>query len=934
MAIFATLTMNHLYKGKAKYILTWALALLVAAVTLYGGNNSFRSFYFHSYLTQNNDTSVKKKRNSVNPPAPLQQLADTPPVKKISDTAALKKYNDSLLLKSTDSTVNFTDTFTFKRSKDTLDAPVSYHADDSMVLDVPTKKILLYGKKTTVKYVDNNLEAPHIEYDQQTNLVSAYFVKDSTGNVIAFPTFTQGDFISVSDSIRFDMKNGKGITKGTYTKQDEMFVYGEKIKKVSPDVFYAYRGRFTTCNLDTPHFAFVSKKIKFINKKMAFTGPVHPEIEDIPLPITLPFGIYPLSKGRHSGLIAPAFTTNEQLGLALEGLGYYKIINDHWDAVARGTLYSYGGWTASLSPRYLKRYHYQGNFNINLQHFRDLDGAGSRSFNVTWSHSMDSKARPGVTFSANVNAGTSGYNAAVPNSPQRNFQNQMQSSITYSKVWKNRSGNQPASITVSANHNQNTSQKLINLNLPDIAFNLNTLYPFRKKESATDLKWFENLGVALNSNVKSLSYFYDTASNIGKQLIDKLQWGASHNVPISLSLPPLGPLQIGPSVSYQEYWYQNKVYKQWNNTTKKIDTTIRKGFYSAREMSWGVSGSTRIFGMIGFNKNSRVQAIRHEIRPSFGFSYHPNMNGKDHYWVQIDSTAKNFARASYYDGNVFSAFGEGKSGAITFGIDNNIQMKVKSRKDTGEAAIKKVTLLDGLSINASYNLLGDSFRLSPFSIQARTNLFDKISITAGGTTMPYQTNSRGDFIDKVIWRKKPFSLGTLTNANISLQTSFKGGDKNEKTPTQNLSNPNQVNPVSGMPYDEYQQEAAYISKNPGEFANFNIPWSISMSYSFTYNRTLKTDYSGYYGVIGQNVNWNGTLNLTSKWQLGINGYYNITSKELGSLSMYLTREMHCWQMAINISPVGKYRFFNITINPKSGILRDLKINRTRYFYQL
>jgi LPS-assembly protein len=405
-------------------------------------------------------------------------------------------------------------------------------------------------------------------------------------------------------------------------------------------------------------------------------------------------------------------------------------------------------------------------------------------------------------------------------------------------------------------------------------------------------------------------------------------------VPITLALPPLGPIQIGPSVSYQEYWYQNKVYKQWNNATKKIDTTIKKGFYSAREMSWGVSGSTRIFGMIGFNKNSKVQAIRHEIRPNFGFSYHPDMNGKDHYWVQTDSTQKNFTRASLYEGNIFSAFGEGKSGAITFGLDNNIQMKVKSKKDTGEAAIKKVTIIDGLSLNASYNLLGDSFRLSPFSISARTNLFDKISITAGGTTMPYQTNSRGDFIDKVIWRKKPFSLGTLTSANISLQTSFKGGDKNEKAPTNDLSNPQEVNPVSGMPYDEYQQEAAYISKNPGEFANFNIPWSVSLSYSFTYSRIRKPDYSGFTGEYNQNVNWNGTLNLTSKWQLGVNGYYNITTKELGSLSMYLTREMHCWQMAINISPVGRYRFFNLTINPKSGILRDLKINRTRYFYEL
>jgi hypothetical protein len=226
-----------------------------------------------------------------------------------------------------------------------------------------------------------------------------------------------------------------------------------------------------------------------------------------------------------------------------------------------------------------------------------------------------------------------------------------------------------------------------------------------------------------------------------------------------------------------------------------------------------------------------------------------------------------------------------------------------------------------------YNLLADSFKLQPLSIQARTNLFEKISITASGITMPYTTNSRGDFVDKLIWTKKPFSLGTLTSGNVAIQTSFKGGDKKEKLP--NTTDQNILtNNTSGMPLDEY------ISKNPGEFANFNIPWSLSFSYALTYSRALNSNYNGYTGTISQNISFNGTLNLTPKWQLGGSGYYNITTGEINGVSIYITREMHCWQMAINLSPVGKYRFFNITISPKSGILRDLKINRTRYFYDL
>jgi hypothetical protein len=259
-------------------------------------------------------------------------------------------------------------------------------------------------------------------------------------------------------------------------------------------------------------------------------------------------------------------------------------------------------------------------------------------------------------------------------------------------------------------------------------------------------------------------------------------------------------------------------------------------------------------------------------------------------------------------------------------------MKVRNRKDTSEAAVKKITLIDGFSITSSYNFLEDSFKLKPFNINARTNLFDKVSISASAVVVPYLTNSTGEFIDKLVWNKK-VALGKLTSGNIALQSQFKGGDKNEQLPLSNQQG-NQVNPISGLPLNEYEQEAAYISNNPGEFANFNIPWSISVSYALSYNRIPNGFGTGYKGSVTQNVSWNGTLNLTPKWQIGVNGSYNITQKELGMISMYLSREMHCWQMAINISPVGRYRYFNISISPKSGLLRDLKINRTRYFYDL
>jgi len=918
--------MNNYNKGKAKYILASMMLALFITVTI--ASSTDKAFTIQFFKTLTTDT-IPTKASRVVPATKKQKIPnkDTIPTNQSDSTKTLDSIGNRIVV----------DTFGFKISKDSLDAPVVYHADDSMILDVPNKKILLYGKNSKVKYADNELTAPGIEFDQRTNIVTASLRKDSAGKVISFPEFNQGELKTVSDTIAFNMITGKGLTKGTYTQQDEMYIYAERIKKVNPTSFFAYQARFTTCNLDTPHFAFVSKKIKFINKKFAITGPVHPEFEGVPIPIILPFGIYPLSQGRHSGFIAPAFNSNEQFGLALEGIGYYKVINDNWDITTRGTIYSYGGYSFNISPRYFKRYQRTGNFSLDYQRFKtnfkgDPDFSTNKSFNIRWSHSLDSKARPGVTFNANVNAGSSKFNSQVPNNPTRNFSNQLSSSIAYAKVWKDK----PFNISINANHSQNTNLKIINVTLPDVSFNLNTLYPLRRKEVIGNYKWYENLGIALNSNVKSLTFFSDDPAvsklNIGKQIFNNLQWGGNHNVPISLSLPQLGALQISPSISYTERWYQQKFIRNWNSVAKRVDTVVNKGFYSARDMSFGIGISSRIFGSYSFGKNAAVKAIRHEIRPSVSVNYKPDMNGQYFYTKQIDTVGRT-GRFSVFDNSLYGPFGEGMFGGLSFNIDNNIQMKVKNKKDTAADAVKKVTLIDGLNLSGSYNFLADSFRLSTFSIGARSNLFEKISITANGTLDPYQVNSRGDRIDKLIWKKNPLSLGRFVGGNVSISSQFQGGDKT-KNKKKNDVGGQAFNQQTGMPLDEYQAEAAYMSRNPAEFADFSIPWSVNFSYSLRFQRDRKADYTGYQTRIFQDINWNGTVNLTEKWQLGLNGFYNISNRELGTISVSIAREMHCWQMAINVSPVGKYRFFNISISPKSALLRDVKINRTRSFYDL
>lgn len=859
------------------------------------------------------------------------QVRDTPPpIKPVIDSPPpVRKPGITEIVKQTDSnSVAFVDTFPLRISKDSLTSPVAYKAEDSLVIDVPAQKMYLYGKNTNIQYEDNNLSAPKIEFDQKTSILSAYLVRDSAGKVIAYPYYTQADFQSVSDVIKFNLKTKRGITQGTYTKQGEMFVYAEKIKKNDEESFFASKTRFTTCNLDTPHFAFVSKKAKFVNKKWAYTGPVIPEFEGVPVPVVLPFGIFPLSQGRHSGLLAPSFNVNSSYGLSLENLGYYRILGEKWDVITRGSIYSYGGHRLAVNPRYYKRYGYRGEFSGAYQFVKPLDNPGSKTFNISWRHNADVKSRPGVNFQANVDGGSTKYKEQIPNAPQQNFQNSLNSSISYSKTFPNR----PYNISVNANHSQNSVSRLINLNLPDVAFNVNTQYPFRRKEPIGEYKWYENLGIAYQGTAKSLTTFYDTAQQIGRQITDNLQYGAQHNLPITLALPPLGVVQVAPTVSYQERWYQRKLVRQYNTPLQKIDTVQNSsGFYTARQMAFALSATTRIFGMFGFRKG-RVKAIRHEIRPNIGINYSPNFNAGNYYNSRVDSFGT-IQKMSYYENSIYGAFSNQRVGGISFGIDNNISMKVRSRNDTAAGADKKIILIDGLALNGSYNFLADSFKLSQLTLAARSNLFDKINLTAGAVFDPYQTNDLGIRVNKLVWSRKPVSLGNLTSANISLQSSFRGGDKKGLTTPAGPIDPSLL-ATSGITMEEYQREAAYVQANPGEFADFSIPWSIDFSYSLVFSREFDQTKARFRTNASQGLQFNASANLTPKWKIGANGTFDVATGKLGVLSGYLSRDLHCWQLSINVSPVGRTRFFSINLSPKSPILRDLKVNRTRSFTDL
>jgi LPS-assembly protein len=892
------------------------------------------------YQTKNKNQKTASESSDTIPPKKQQKLADTTKAKRntqqVSTDTTRKNLSTSPIdtarikgdtsLRDSLGRIIVTDTLKYKLSQDSLDAPVTYSAQDSGVLDIPAQIFILYGKGNT-KYSDIDISAATIKLDQGNHKMYAYGSTDTSGNPMDKPKLVQADMTSYSDTIVFDTKSQKGLIKSTYLQQGEMYVFANTIKKVTNDVLYAYRGRFTTCNLDTPHFAFRTKKMKIINNKLAVSGPTFPEFEGVPLPIGIPFGIFPLNRGRHSGFLTPTFEANEDFGLGLVNGGFYKVINDNMDVTIRSNLYSYGGYTLNGSSKYLKRYRYNGGFNLAYQHTKILNRSGTtkeeftqnNSFMINWSHSRDSRARPGTNFSASVNAGSTKFNRYVSNNPQVNFNNQLSSSINYTKDW-----NGKYNLSVNANHNQNNVTRLINLNLPTVNFSAVTFYPFQRKEQVGEAKWYEKLGIAYTGNIQNQVAFYDSAINI-RRILDTAQWGATHNIPISLSLPSLGPIQVSPSVSYEERWYGQKIERSWNREMKKVDTAISRGFYAARQMQFGVSASTRIFGTYQFGKNSKINAIRHEIRPTFSVNYKPDFMKKYFYDLQVDTTGRNFFRFSQFDGGLNGTFSEGSFGGIGFGIDNTLEMKVRDKNDTTEGAMRKVKLLDGFGFSGSYNLVADSFRMSPLSFYLRSNLFEKINITASATLDPYEIDARGFRRDQLLWSGTNFSLGRITNGSIAVSTSLRSKTKDGKTPEDRIQQDEYMTP------DEQQSQLDMVRNNPAEYTDFNIPWSLQLSYSLNFSRQFVASYTNITTQVYSNVSINGDFSLTARWKIGGSTYYDFTTAKIQTLSMFISREMHCWQMAINLNPIGLYRSFNISISPKSGILRDLKINRSRSF---
>ncbi|MDI9337994.1 MAG: putative LPS assembly protein LptD [Alphaproteobacteria bacterium] len=820
-------------------------------------------------------------------------------------------------------------------SSDSLDQKIDYSAEDSVVINLKDYQFKLYGKSKT-KYGETDLNANTIIFYQKKQTLEAYGTTDSTAqDLLNNPTIVDKDITSISDTILYNIKTGKGLTKNTYFQQGEIFIHAESMKKVSPTDYYAKKVNFTTCNLDHPHYSFGSSKSKLINKKLGLANATFPEVEGVKIPVALPFIIYPIvNSNRQSGFSLPAINENQRYGFGLEGGSYYKVINDNIDLKLTTNLYLYGSVQTSLGGNYDYRYRFKGGFLLSYNYDRirnttytsSQEFFNSSSFGIRLNHNLDPKVRPGITFSSNINFQSSNLNQSQVSNLNSIYQSQAQSSVSFNKSWDDL-----VLLNLSLNHNQNNATHNYNFTLPSISLTLQPQYPFQKK-NATSPKWYEKLSLGYTGTFLNNFQYNDTLPNIGNQISKNIRWQATHNVPLQLTLPQLGPVTVSPFINYSENWAGSGIRQKWTrlkraDTTMSYDTLIanlESGLIRQPSVSLGISLSTRLFGTFLFDSSKRVLGIRHQLTPSLSFSYTPDVSKPFVYKVQVDT----MGRVQTFSLLTGSAINPGQQGNISFGLDNFIEAKVRDYSDSTKIAYKKVKVIEGFGITGSYNLLADSFALSPLSIYFRTTLFKTLSLNAGATLDMYKTNAFGYRVNTYNIDFKNGKFGRFTNAFLNVSTSF-SSKKDDEESNKNNTTSNQDNIIT--PDDQLrQQQNAY--SNPQDYLDFKTKWNLNLSFGINYTNSLTPNFSQQINTVTANTNISGDFSITEKWKIGASVYIDLTPFQLGNLQLTISREMHCWQLSITAIPFGYYKNISIIFQPKSQLLRDLKINRTRTYY--
>ncbi len=823
-------------------------------------------------------------------------------------------------------TIKLDTTYNKTKTSGNFTSKVNYSAEDSIKADVTNNIVLLYGK-AKVKYEDFELEADFIRLDQKNNsLFASGSINPKTKKYEGKPILNQGnDPPLTTDSLVFNYKSKKGKSYGVFTDVEGGFLQAAQFKKNEFDEGFFKRGIYSTCNLPHPHFGIhITRGIA--TDKQIVTGPAFLVIEDIPLPIGVPFGFFPKPNRRSGGLLFPTFGEDTR-GFFMRDLGYYLGLNDYWDLSTRGTLYSKGSYELGTAARYRKNYKYDGSLNFRFASTRNgVEGTPSfkkpnKDFNLTWSHSQSPLANPGTTFSASVNAGTGSYfsntGAAGTYNPVEIARNTLSSSISYGKVFADGLFNFSSSLS----HNQDIEQQTIFLDLPRFSLNMTTINPFDSKDRAGEQKWYQrlNLGYSMQGsnsiNTKEYKLFK-------KESLNDFKNGIQHDIPINLSLNILKYFQFNSGMQYSEKWYLQTIRKRLDPVAsgfKQVTDTIQ-GFSRVYDYSVNTGLATKVYGKFNFKKGN-LMALRHIMTPSVSFNYRPDFGtSKFGYFRELQGdTSRIKSRYSIYENSIFGAPSAGRVAGIGFSVDNNIEAKVKSNADSTKSSIN-IPILQSFTFSGSYNFAAEAFKLSTIGFSGRTSFFkEKIGINFFGTLDPYKIDNLGNRIDK--FTLESGKLARLTNFGLS--TDFSLNSKSAKKRNENL---NEIDKSKQNLSRAQQDELNAISRDPNAFVDFNIPWNLSAAYSFNYSK------SGLRSNISNTLNIFGDFNVTPKWKVQYTSGYDFQANKLSLTQFSIYRDLHCWDLSFRWSPIGTFKFYSVDLRVKASILQDLKLSKRRDSY--
>lgn len=848
-----------------------------------------------------------------------------------------------------------TDT-TKQKKKDAIDAPVTYVANDSMVW-TRGGNAYLYGQ-SQVNYEKIELTADVISMNLDSNVVHATGRPDSTGTIVGEPVFVDGGTPYETNKISYNFKSKKGKINNVYTQQGDGFMTGRDAKKDSNNVFYIQNGKYTTCDAENPHFYVALTRAKTRPKKDVVFGPAYLVVEDVPLPLAIPFGFFPFNSSYSSGFIMPSYGDETERGFYLRDGGYYFAISDKMDLRLTGELFTKGSWGVAAASTYAQRYKYSGNFSFNYlvtkEGERNLpDYSVGKNFRIQWSHRQDPKAIPNSNFSASVNFATSSYERSNLNSlynPALNSQSMRTSSVSYSRTFPN------IGLTISATTNisQNVKDSIISLTLPSLNVSLSKKYPFKRKKRAGDERWYEKISISYSGQMSN-SITAKEDKLLKSNIVKDWRNGFSHRIPISATFQLFDYINITPSLNYNERWYFKKIHQSWDDRTQKAVNDTVYGFNRVYNYNFSLSANTTLYGFYqpaGFLKNSRINTVRHVFKPTISFNYAPDFGAERYgYYDSYTYVDKNGevreVEYSPYNGSLYGIPGKGKTGSISIDISNNVEMKWRTANDS----LKKVSIIDELGASISYNLAAKEKQWSNLNTRLRLKLSKSytFSLNATWATYAYEFNDRGQVVvgNRTEWSYGRFGRFQGMSQNLSYtfnnQTWQKirklfghddeEGNKEEDKDKDKDDNEENSNKNGGVTMiDKHSSDRNKKAEVDTEgYMPFKLPWNFTVSYGIMMAENTAAQINiksmRYPYKFTQNMNFSGNLGISDNWKINFTSGYNFEYKKLTTTTMNISRDLHCFEMSCGIV-LAPYTSFNFSFRATSQMLADaLKIDK-------